>query len=83
MKYCSVQHETLLPSPVTSTAGHFCFGSAWWVEVFNMGSFFTFYIAPSPHTHPLAKTCRENGMDLAVVNSVLLATGVLTQERVV
>ena len=28
MKYCSLQHQTLLPSPVTSTAGcWFCFGS--------------------------------------------------------
>ena len=72
MKYCSVQHGTLLPSPVTSTAGHFCFGSAWWVEVFNTGSFFTFYIAPSPHTHPSAKSCREHGMYPAVVNYVFI-----------
>ena len=29
MQYCSLQHWTLLPSPVTSTTGHrFCFGSA-------------------------------------------------------
>ena len=28
-QYCSSQHRTLLPSPVTSTTGHcFCFGSA-------------------------------------------------------
>ena len=28
MQYCSLQHRTLLPSPVTSTTGcHFCFGS--------------------------------------------------------
>ena len=28
MQCCSLQHQTLLPSPVTSTAGHcFCFGS--------------------------------------------------------
>ena len=28
MQYCSLQHRTLLPSPVTSTAGYcFCFGS--------------------------------------------------------
>ena len=28
MKYCSLQHQTLLLSPVTSTAGYsFCFGS--------------------------------------------------------
>ena len=72
MKYCSVQHGTLLPSPVTSTAGRFCFGLAWWVEVFNMGSFFTFYIAPSPHTHPPAKSRREHGMYPAVVNCVFI-----------
>ena len=29
MQYCSLQHQTLFPSPVTSTTGHcFCFGSA-------------------------------------------------------
>ena len=29
MQYFSLQHRSLLPSPVTSTAGHrFCFGSA-------------------------------------------------------
>ena len=29
MKYCSLQHQTLLPSPVTFIARcHFCFGSA-------------------------------------------------------
>ena len=28
MQYCSLQHQALFPSPVTSTAGHcFCFGS--------------------------------------------------------
>ena len=27
MQYCSFQHQTLLPSPVTSTPGCFCFGS--------------------------------------------------------
>ena len=30
MKYCSLQHQTLLPSPVTSTTGHcLCFGSVY------------------------------------------------------
>ena len=29
LQYCSLQHQTLLPSPVMSTTGHcFCFGSA-------------------------------------------------------
>ena len=28
MQYCSLQHQSLFPSPVTSTTGHcFCFGS--------------------------------------------------------
>ena len=37
MQYCSLQHQTLLPSPVTSTAGHyFCFGSipSFFLELF-------------------------------------------------
>ena len=83
MKYCSVQHGTLLPSPVTSTAGRFCFGSAWWVEVCNTGSFFTFYIAPSPHTHPLQRAAESMAWIRLWLIVFLLATGVLTQERVV
>ena len=37
MKYCSLQHQTWLPSPVTSTAGcWFCFGSvpSFFLELF-------------------------------------------------
>ena len=37
MQYCSLQHRTLLPSPVTSTAGGcFCFGSvsSFFLELF-------------------------------------------------
>ena len=37
MQYCSLQHQTLLPSPVTSTAGYcFCFGSipSFFLELF-------------------------------------------------
>ena len=37
MQYCSLQHRTLLPSPVTSTAGCcFCFGfvSSFFLELF-------------------------------------------------
>ena len=37
MQYCSLQHQTLLPSPVTLTAGcHFCFGSipSFFLELF-------------------------------------------------
>ena len=45
MQYCSLQHQTLLPSPVTSTTGHcFCFGSA--------SSFFSGPIAL--HSFPVA-----------------------------
>ena len=41
MQYCSLQHQTLLPSPVTSTTGHcFCFGSAstFFLELFLYSS---------------------------------------------
>ena len=37
MQYCSLQHQTLLPSPVTSTTGcFFCFGSisSFFLELF-------------------------------------------------
>ena len=37
MQYCSLQHRTLLPSPITSTAGYcFCFGSipSFFLELF-------------------------------------------------
>ena len=36
MQYCSLQHWTLLPSPVTSSAGCFCFGSvsSFFLELF-------------------------------------------------
>ena len=41
MQCCSLQHQTLLPSPVTSTAGHcFCFGSVspFFLELFLQSS---------------------------------------------
>ena len=41
MQYCSLQHQTLLPSPVTSTTGcHFCFGLApsFFLELFLYSS---------------------------------------------
>ena len=42
--YCSLQHRTLLPSPVTSTTGHcFCFGS-----------FSSFFLELFPHWSPVA-----------------------------
>ena len=36
MQYCSLKHHTLLPSPVTSTTGYFCFGSvsSFFLELF-------------------------------------------------
>ena len=37
VQYCSLQHQTLLPSPVTSTTGYrFCFGSisSYFLELF-------------------------------------------------
>ena len=36
MQYCSLQHQTLLPSPVTFTTGCFCFGcvSSFFLELF-------------------------------------------------
>ena len=36
VQYCSLQHQTLLPSPVTSTTGCFCFGSisSFFLELF-------------------------------------------------
>ena len=44
MQYCSLQHQTLLPSPVTSTAGCcFCFGS-----------FFSFFLELFLHWSPVA-----------------------------
>ena len=42
MQYCSLQHQTLLPSPVTSTAGR-CFGFG------SVSSFFlVLFLHPSP-----------------------------------
>ena len=42
MQYCSLQHQTLLPSPVTSTTGHcFCFRSAF-------HSFWSYFSHSSP-----------------------------------
>ena len=41
MQYCSLQHQTLLPSPVTSTTEHcFCFGSvsSSFLELFSHSS---------------------------------------------
>ena len=48
MQYCSLQHRTLLPSPVTSTTGcSFCFGSisSLFLELF-------FHSSPAAHWAP-------------------------------
>ena len=34
MQYSSLQHQTLLPSPVTSTTECYCFGSSFFLELF-------------------------------------------------
>ena len=46
MQYCSLQHQTLLPSPVTSTTGCcFCFGSisSFFLELFLYSSSVTYW----------------------------------------
>ena len=49
MQYCSVQHQTLLPSPVTSTAMCFCFGSV-----------SSFFLELFLHWSPVANCARTN-----------------------
>ena len=44
MQYCSLQHWTLLPSPVTSTAGH----------CFRFGSISSFFLVLFLHSSPVA-----------------------------
>ena len=47
-KHCSLQHQTLFPSPVTSTTGHcFCFGSAssFFLELFLYSSPIAYWAA--------------------------------------
>ena len=49
MQYCSLQHQTLLPSPVTSTTGcYFCFGSisSFFLDLFLLSSPVA-YVAPT------------------------------------
>ena len=46
MQYCSLQHQTLLPSPITSTSGCcFCFGSisSFFLELFLHSSSVTYW----------------------------------------
>ena len=54
MQYCSLQHQTLLPLPVTSTTGHcFCFGSisSFFLELFLYSSPVAYLAPPSPGVH--------------------------------
>ena len=44
MQYCSLQHQTLLPSPITSTTGHF----------FLLGSISSFFLELFLHSSPVA-----------------------------
>ena len=61
MQYCSLQHRTLLPSPVTSTTGCcFCFGS---VSLF----FLELFLHSSPVAYyPLQYSCLGYPMDREV-----------------
>ena len=46
MQYCSLQHQSLLPSPVTSTTGYcFCFGSisSFFLELFLHSSLVAYW----------------------------------------
>ena len=50
MQYCSLQHRTLLPSPVTSTTGHcFHFGSvsSFFLELFLHSSPVAYWVLPT------------------------------------
>ena len=51
MQYCSLQHQNLLPSPVTSTTGCcFCFGSfsSFFLELFLYWSPAAYWVPPDP-----------------------------------
>ena len=44
MQYCSLQHQTLLPSPVTSTAGHFF---SLWLSLFILSGVISLLLSSS------------------------------------
>ena len=50
MQYCSLQHQTLLPSPVTSTTGH----------CFHFGSISSFFLELFLHSSPVAYLALTN-----------------------
>ena len=54
MQYCSLQHWTLLPSPVTSTTGYcFCFGSvsSFFMELFLYSSPVAYWVPTNLGVH--------------------------------
>ena len=57
MQYCSLQHRTLLLSPVTSTAGYsFCFGSipSFFLELFIYWSPVAYWAPTNPRSSPFS-----------------------------
>ena len=54
MQYCSLQHQTLLPSPVSSTTGYcFCFGSvsSFFMELFLYSSPVAYWVPTNLGVH--------------------------------
>ena len=87
MQYCFLQHQTLLPSPVTSTAGCcFCFGSSFLLQLFLHWSPLA-YLAPtdlgSPIFLPLCPVhgfSRQSGLPFpSPVNHVLSELSTMTR----
>ena len=57
MQYCPLQHQTLLPSPVTSTTGCcFCFGSipSFFLELFLHWSPVAYWASTNPWSSPFS-----------------------------
>ena len=57
MQYCSLQHQTLLLSPVTSATGYcFCFGSisSFFLELFLHWSPVAYWVPPDPGSSPFS-----------------------------
>ena len=60
MQYCSLQHQTLLLSPVTSTTGyHFCFGSipSFFLERFLCSSLVAYWTPLGPGSSSSSVIC--------------------------
>ena len=75
MKYCSLQHQTLFPSPVTPTTGYcFCFGS--------VSSFFLeLFLHKSPVAYWVATDLRSSSFIVLSFFLFLLFLGVLKTRR--